>query len=226
MIWPRSRTKTPSAARNQLTPAVNRICGISSTGSHSIERRQRVPQRQQEAAVTAACAKNSRHQSGDHQVDRQRLHREHQLLDEIAMLQHHAGRAADGFAEGQPGQHAGQEVEREAGAAGVAGRSASRSTTPNTKKYVSISSSGLRMVQKRAAEGAAIAPQDVAPHHGADQAAIAPDGRDRVDEGAADGAQRALAAERGAWWPRARGPRARRRPRWTASTSRNGQPCS
>ena len=35
MIWPRSRTNTPKAARNHATPAVNNTCGTSRTGSHS-----------------------------------------------------------------------------------------------------------------------------------------------------------------------------------------------
>ncbi len=35
MIWPRSRTKTPSAERNQHSPAANRSCGTSKTGSQS-----------------------------------------------------------------------------------------------------------------------------------------------------------------------------------------------
>ena len=59
------------------------------------------------------------HQAGDHQIDRQRLDRENQLLDEIPVLHHDERRAPDGFAEGQPGQHSGEEIKGEAGAAGI-----------------------------------------------------------------------------------------------------------
>ena len=82
-------------------------------------------------------------------------------------------------------------------------------------------------VQNDAAERAAVAAQDVAPHHDADQAAIAPDGQHRIDEGAADGAQRALARAalaRVATRTRSSATRAVLASR--VSTSRNGQPCS
>ena len=56
-------------------------------------------------------------QTRDHQVHGQSLHREDQLLDEIAVLQHHARRAAHGLAESEPRQHSRQEVKREIRAA-------------------------------------------------------------------------------------------------------------
>ena len=64
-------------------------------------------------AIANACVTSA----GDDLCHRQHLDREHELLDEVPVLDDHVRRAADRFAERKPGQHAGEEVERESGAA-------------------------------------------------------------------------------------------------------------
>ena len=55
------------------------------------------------------------HQAGADDIDRQRLHRKAQLLDEVAIFHEDRWRASHGFAESQPGEHAGEEIEHVVG---------------------------------------------------------------------------------------------------------------
>ncbi len=170
MIWPRSRRKTPSAARNQQIPSVKKSCGIKSTGSqttaHGI-----APRINKQCDHEDPRGKEFRHQAGHYLVHRQRVQGKDQLLDEIAMFQDHERRAAGGLGEGQPGQHPGQKIQSKSGRALISAKPGPQHH-PEHEKIRGHQQQRIENRPEHIAEGAAVPGQNVAASHGTDQPAV------------------------------------------------------